>query len=64
MDRMNADTPVGSPSTNGTLDIEALADMLQRGEVPGEYETILRNISDADLERLWESFRRARRRDG
>ena len=47
-------------TANPEVDIEALASMLQRGEVPQEYESIIRNISDDDLERLWTCFKRQR----
>jgi len=36
-----------------TPDIEELAGMLTRGEFPENYDHIIRNISDEDLERLW-----------
>ena len=43
-------------AANDTPDIEALAGMLTRGEFPPDYDSIIRNISDEDLERLWACF--------
>ena len=43
-------------AANDSPDIEELAGMLTRGEFPENYDSIIRNISDEDLESLWESF--------
>ena len=43
-------------TANATPDIEELAGMLTRGEFPENYDSIIRNISDEDLERLWATF--------
>jgi hypothetical protein len=41
----------------GSLDIETLAGSLVRGEFPENYDIIIRNISDEDLEWLWAVFK-------
>jgi hypothetical protein len=48
-------------AANDTPDIEELGGMLIRGEFPPNYDTIIRNISDEDLERLWAYFKHKRR---
>ncbi|HYI92529.1 MAG TPA: hypothetical protein VEX68_03220 [Bryobacteraceae bacterium] len=47
-------------NANNTPDIDELAGMLTRGEFPENYDNIIRNISDEDLERLWAAFYRMR----
>ena len=47
-------------NANDTPDIDELAGMLTRGEFPENYDHIIRNISDDDLERLWAVFHRMR----
>ena len=47
-------------AANDSPDIEELAGMLMRGEFPENYDSIIRNISDEDLERLWAVFHRMR----
>jgi hypothetical protein len=44
-------------NANDTPDIEELAAMLMGGEFPENYDHIIRNISDEDLERLWAIFK-------
>ena len=44
-------------NANDTPDIDELAGMLTRGEFPENYDHIIRNISDEDLERLWATFK-------
>ena len=45
-------------AANDSPDIEELAGMLTRGEFPENYDSIIKNISDEDLERLWAVFHR------
>ena len=42
---------------DNTLNVEELAGMLARGEFPANYESIIANISDEDVERLWAFFK-------
>jgi hypothetical protein len=44
-----------------TLNIEEIARMLMRGEFPDNYDSIIRDISDDDLELLWSYFEHNRR---
>jgi hypothetical protein len=52
---MSADT-----IPDNTPNVEELAGMLARGEFPADYELIIANISDEDLERLWAFFKQKR----
>jgi hypothetical protein len=42
------------------MDIETLATSLVGGEFPVNYDEIIRAMSDDDLERLWEVFKKKR----
>jgi NADPH-dependent glutamate synthase beta subunit-like oxidoreductase len=46
------------------LSVEALAVMLVRGEFPENYDQIIREMSDDDFERLWETFEENRKKQG
>lgn len=50
------DSNSGSGATQSRLSIQELAGMLVRGEFPDNYDQIIREISDEDLERVWQVF--------
>ena len=50
---------VAEEAADDTLNVEELAAMLSRGEFPPNYDSIIRKISDEDLERLWALFRQS-----
>lgn len=61
MDLSNSQTaPVHIPARDKP-EVEILARMLARGEFPESYDDTIREMSDDDLERLWEVFYLERR---
>jgi|GraSoiStandDraft_4_1057263.scaffolds.fasta_scaffold564120_1 hypothetical protein len=45
---------------DSTPNVEELAGMIARGDFPPNYESIIANISDEDLEQLWVFFKHKR----
>ena len=43
------------------LNVQELAGMLMRGDFPDNYDSIIRDMSDEDLELLWSYFEHDRR---